>query len=58
MIEMHLTLKDIKRVGAVFIYFDNFQSLMLADNIDMYLSFVIIYGNFLKYITAIAQLLQ
>ena len=36
--------------GAVFLYFDNFYSLMLADNFFIYLPCIIIYGNLLKYI--------
>ena len=41
-----------KKSGAVFLYFDNFYSLIfkLADNIIIYLSFVIIYDNLLKYV--------
>ena len=49
-------LQNTKRV--VILYFNNFYSLILEDNIVFYLSFVIIYGNFLKYIAARAQILQ
>ena len=42
--------------GAVFLYFDNFYSLISSDNIVIYFSFVyILYGNLLKYI-AVLQL--
>ena len=41
-------LQEIKRVGQS-LYFDNFYSLILPDNI-------IIYGNLLKYITVTAHL--
>ena len=41
-----------------FLYFHNFYSFILANNIDIYLSFVIIYVNLLKYIAVTAQLLQ
>ena len=44
--------------GTVFLYFDIFNSLILADNIIFYLSFAIIYGNLLKYIAGTAQILQ
>ena len=44
-----------KKSGAVFFYFDSIYSLILADNIVI---FVIIYGNLLKYIAATSQLLQ
>ena len=37
-------------IGAVYLNFDRFYSLILADNIVIYLSFVIIYGNLLKYV--------
>ena len=37
--------------GTVFLCFDNFYSFILANNIVIYLSFAIIYGNLLKYIT-------
>ena len=49
-----------KKRGAVFLYFDNFYSLILEDNIVFYLSFSIIYGNLLKcmYIAGTAQILQ
>ena len=50
-------LQNIKRVGhAVFFYFVNFYSLILEDNIVFYLSFVIIYGNLLKYIADTTQI--
>ena len=55
---MLLTFKIEKERGSLFLYFDSFNSLMLADNIVIYLSFVIIYGNLLKYIAVTAQLLQ
>ena len=35
--------------GAILLHFDHFDSLTLAENIDIYLSFVIIYDNLLKY---------
>ena len=41
-----------KKSRAVFLYFDNFCYLILENNIVCYLSFVIIYGNLLKYIAA------
>ena len=47
-----------KSVDQSFLYFDILYSLMLAYNIDIYLSFVIIYCNRLKYITVISQRLQ
>ena len=50
-------LQEIKRVRQ-FLYFDNFYSVLLQDNIDIYLSLAIIYGNLLKYITVTAHLLQ
>ena len=34
-----------KKRGAVYLYFDNFYSLIFADNIVIYLPLVIIYGN-------------
>ena len=52
-IEMHLAYS--KKSGAVFLYFESFYS-FLADNI--YMSFVIIYDNLLKYVALTAQLLQ
>ena len=51
-------LLEIKRVGQSFYTFDNFYSLILPDNIVIYLSLVIIYANLLKYITVTAHLLQ
>ena len=50
-------LREIKKSGAVFLYFDGFYFLILPDNIVIYLSLVIIYGNLLKYITLTAHLL-
>ena len=47
-------LQNIKKNWAVFLYFDSFHSLILADNLVIYLSFV----NHLKYIAVTAQLLQ
>ena len=49
-----------KKSGVFFFYFDNFYSLMLEDNIAIYLSFIIISGNFLiyMYITCATQILQ
>ena len=40
-----------KKSGTVFLYFDNFYSLLLADIVINYSSFVIIYGNRLKHIS-------
>ena len=54
---MHLTLKN-KKSMAVFLCFDRFYSLSLADNIAIYLSFIIIYDNHLKYVTVTGQLLR
>ena len=51
-------LQNIKRVEQSFIYFDSFYSLILANYIVIYLSLVIRYGNLLKYVTVIAQLLN
>ena len=51
-------LQNIKKSGPVFLYFDHFFSLILADKNVIYLSFCIIYGNLLKYIAVTAQLLQ
>ena len=48
-------LQNLKTMGQSF-YFDNFHSLILADNIVFYLSFII--GNLLKYIAVTARLLQ
>ena len=48
-------LQNMIKSGTVFFYFDNFNSLILADNIVISLSFVIIYGNILKYISVTAQ---
>ena len=44
----------------VFLYFDNFYSLILADYIVIYLPCIIIrlYGNFLEYITVTSHFLQ
>ena len=53
-----LYLQEIKRVGQSFYTVDNFCSLILSDNIVIYLSLVIIYGNLLKYITVTVHLLQ
>ena len=39
-----------KKSGAVFLYFDSFYTFILADNSVVYLAFVIIYDNLLKYI--------
>ena len=36
--------------GAVFLYFGSFYSFILAGKIVNYLSFIIIYGNLLKYV--------
>ena len=44
-----------KRVGQSF-YILTVFSLILADIIVIYLSFVIIYGNLLKYVAVTAQL--
>ena len=44
--------------GVVFTYFDILYSFIIADNFVIYLSFVIICGNLLKYIEVTAQLLQ
>ena len=54
---MHLNLKY-KKCGTVFLCFDNFYSFILADNIVIYMSFVIIYDNLLKYVSVTGQLLQ
>ena len=44
-----------KKSRAVFLYFIyKFYSLILADNKDIYLLFVITYGNLLKYIAVTA----
>ena len=51
-------LQNIKKSGSVFLYFDKCYSLILTDNIVIYLSFVIIYGNLLQYIAVTAELLQ
>ena len=51
-------LQNIKKSGAVFLYFEIFYSLILADNIIIYLSFVLIYGNHLKYVALTANFLQ
>ena len=51
-------LQEIKRVGQSFYPFENCYSLILPDNIFIYLSLVIISGNLLKYITVPAQFLQ
>ena len=51
-------LQKIKKERADFLNFDNFYSLTLPDNIVIYLSLVIIYGNLLKYITVIIHLLK
>ena len=45
-----------KKSGAVFLYFDNLYSSILADNNVIYLPFVIIHGNVLKYIAVTAQI--
>ena len=58
MIDVNFDLLNIKKSGAVFLYFDNFYSLILEDNIVFYLSFVIIYGNILKYIAGTVLILQ
>ena len=57
------TQNDIDRlilnVSSLFLYFGNSYSLILADNIVIYLiylSFVIIYGNILKYIADTAKI--
>ena len=54
---VHLTFRVLKRVGQSFLYLKKY-SLILADNIVIYLSFAIIYGNLLKYITVTVPLLQ
>ena len=47
---MKFVLQKIKSVGQSFLYLDNFYSLIsAADNSVIYLSFVILYGNNLKY---------
>ena len=52
-------LQIIKSVGqSIYILTFLFFILILADGIVIYFSFVIIYGNILKYITVTAQLLQ
>ena len=53
-----MTFKIKKKIGAVFLYVDNFYSLILEDNIVFDLSFVIIYGHLLKYIADTAQFFQ
>ena len=47
-----------KKSGAVFLYFDNFYTLILEDKIVFYLSFVIIYVNLSKYIAGTAHIVQ
>ena len=48
----------IKKSGAVFLRFDSFYSLILADNIIIYLLFIIIYDDLLKYVAVTGQFLQ
>ena len=47
-----------KKSGTVFLYFDNFNSLFIPDNIAIYVSLIIIYDNLMKYITVTVHLLQ
>ena len=44
-----------KKVWAVFFIFYSFYSLNLPDNIDIYLSVVIIFDSFAKYIAVTAH---
>ena len=50
--------QQIKRLGQSFLYFENFYSLILADNNVIYLSLVIIYGNLVKYRAVTTQFFQ
>ena len=51
-------LQEIKGMGQSFYNFDNFNPLILPDNVVIYLSLVNICGNLLKYITVTAHHLQ
>ena len=49
--------QNIKRVGQS-LYYVSFYSFILADNIVIYFSFVIIYSSLLKHVTVTAHFLQ
>ena len=51
-------LQELKKNVADLLYFGIFYSLILPDNFDIYLSFVVTCGNHLKYIADTAQHLQ
>ena len=53
-----LDLQGIKKIGAVFLCFDTFYSLILAAGIVIYLSFVIINEELLKYVAVTANLFK
>ena len=44
-----------EKSGVVFLDIDNFYTLILADNVVLNLSFIIIYGYFLKYLAVTLQ---
>ena len=57
MFKLCICLSETKKIGTVFLYLI-FYSLIFEGNIVIYLGFVIIFGNRLKYITVTAKRLQ
>ena len=51
---MYLDFKN-NECDSLFLYFDSFYSVTLADNIVIYLSLVIIHGNLLNFMTVEIQ---